>query len=458
MILYKSLKPLMRIAVRIFYRVQVVGKHNIPANRPVIVAPNHPNAFLDAISVAVHSKRQLHFLVRSDVFNTPLKRWFLGELNQIPIYRIQEGADNLHKNEETFAKCNEILAENKVVLIFPEGICVQERRLRKLKKGLARIVFGAEASKDYNLGLVVVPIGLNYENPKKFRSKLLITFGEPIEVADYIKQYHKEPARTINEFTRDVEEAMSRLLTVIPSKENDQLVEDIEEICKKDIIVAKGLDKSNFQDDLKVSNGIAQAVEYFYKHQPERTEAFREKIRNYLKELKKKNLRDHLLHPKKIMGMSYGKAFIEFMGVWLGMPLHIYGLISNYLPWKLACKLADKATKNVEFHSSVNLAAGTFMFLIWWSILTLTVALTFRNWYLLGAYILSLPLGVWFNLLFWPFMKKVLGNWRLLNLVRKDHDKVEWMVATRTEIVQEIEQARREYCSSVKSENAVSSL
>lgn len=448
----------MRIAVRIFYRVQVVGSHNVPANRPVIVAPNHPNAFMDAISVAVHSKRQLHFLVRSDVFNTPFKRWFLGELNQIPIYRIQEGADNLHKNEETFAKCNEILAEKKVVLIFPEGLCVQERRLRKLKKGLARIVFGAEASQDYNMGLVVVPIGLNYENPKKFRSRLLITFGEPIEVSDYIKQYHKEPARTVNEFTRDVEQAMSRLLTIIPSKENDQLVGDIEEVYRKDLMVAKGLDQDNFQHDLIVSNEIAQAVEHFHKHQPERVQAFREKIRSYLGELKKKNLRDHLLHPQNIMGMSYGKAFVEFMGVWLGLPLHVFGLISNYLPWKLANKLADRTTRNVEFHSSVNVAAGTFMFLIWWSILTLTVALAFRNWYLLSAYVLSLPLGVWFNLMFWPFMKKVFGRWRLLNLVRKDHDKVAWMVNTRNEIMQEIEAAREEYRSAMKSRDKVSTF
>jgi glycerol-3-phosphate O-acyltransferase / dihydroxyacetone phosphate acyltransferase len=451
-ILYETLKPVMHLAVRIFYRVQVDGSHNVPLNRPVIVAPNHPNAFMDAIAIAVNCRRQLHFLVRSDVFNTPLKRWFLGELNQIPIYRIQEGADNLHKNEETFAKCNEILAQKKVVLIFPEGLCVQERRLRKLKKGLARIVFGAEASQDYNLGLVVVPIGLNYENPKKFRSRLLITYGEPIEVSDYVKQYLKEPARTVNEFTRDVEDAMGRLLTIIPDKKNDKLVEDIEEVYKQELIADKGLDPENLRHDMDVSNGISQAVEYFDKHQPGRTEAFREKIRGYLEELEASRLRDHLLRPKNIMAMSYGKAFIEFMGTWLGLPLHVYGLISNYLPWKLAYALANKATKNIEFHSSVNVAAGTFLFLVWWSILTLAVALGFRDWYLLGAYIISLPLGVWFNLMFWPFMKKVMGRWRLLGLVRKDHDKVAWLVNTRKEIMQEIEAAREEYRSAVKAD------
>lgn len=443
--LYELLKPLMRTAVRAFYRVQVQGMHNIPANKPVIVAPNHPNAFMDAILVAVHTKQQLHFLVRSDVFSTPLKRFFLGQLNQHPIYRIQEGADNLHRNEETFDMCNKLLAQNKTILIFPEGICIQERRLRKLKKGMARIVFGAEASMDHKLDLMVVPIGLNYENPKKFRSNLLITYGEPIHVSDYLKQYRKEPARTINEFSRDVEERMSKLLTIIPSEKNDKLVANIEEVYKHDLILDKDLDPKDLRHDMKVSNEIADAVEYFMEHKPSLVEPFAEKIDEYLRELESLRLRDHLLKPESIEGMSYGRSLLEFLGVWLGMPLHMYGLINNYLPWKLGYRIANKTTKNVEFHSSVNIASATFIYLVWWAALTLTVALVFRNWYVLGAYIISLPLAAWFNIRFWPFMKKVLGRWRLFGYVRKKRDTVQRLIQTRMEIVSMLDDAREEY-------------
>jgi 1-acyl-sn-glycerol-3-phosphate acyltransferase len=440
----------MYVATRAFYRVQVVGRENLPVNKPVIVAPNHPNAFMDAILVAVNTKQQLHFLVRSDVFSTPMKRFFLGQLNQHPIYRIQEGADNLHKNEETFDRCNKLLSQNKTVLIFPEGICIQERRLRKLKKGLARIVFGAEASMDHKMDLMVVPIGINYENPKKFRSRMLLTYGQPIHVSDYIKQYLKEPARTMNEFTRDVEESMSRLLTIIPSSENDKLVENIEAVYKTDLAIEKGLDPQNLQHDMKISNDIAAAAEHFRKNEPARIERFEEKINTYLRELEKMNLRDHLLKASSIENMSYGRSFIEFIGVWLGMPLHFFGLINNYLPWKLAHRIANNTTKNIEFHSSVNVAAGTFLMLIWWAMLTLTVALVFRNWYVLGAYIISLPLAAWFNIRFWPFMKKAFGKWRLFGYVRKERDTVARLVQTRMEIIDEMEAAREEYRIKVK--------
>lgn len=448
----------MYVATRVFYRVQVVGRENLPYNTPVIVTPNHPNAFLDAIIVAVHSRQQLHFLVRSDVFNTRVKRFFLGQLNQHPIYRIQEGADKLHRNEETFDMCNRLLAQNKTVLIFPEGVCVQERRLRKLKKGLARIVFGAEASMDYKMNLMVVPIGLNYENPKKFRSTLLLSYGNPIHVSDYVKSYQREPARTINEFTRDVEDSMSRSLTIIPSKENDKLVESIEEVYKKDLAIQKGLDPRNLQHDMKAGNDIAAAVEYFRKSDPVRTHEFEAKITGYISELEELKLRDHLLKPSNIEKMSYGSSFLDFMGVWLGIPLHLYGLISNYLPWKLAYRIANNTAKNIEFHSSVNVAAGTFLFLIWWAVLMLAMALVFRNWYLLAAYIISLPLAAWFNIRFWPFMKKVFGRWRLLGLVRKQRDTVARLVQTRMQIVEEIEAAREEYNSKVKGAPADISL
>lgn len=448
--LYELLKPVMRIAVRVFYRVEIAGLDKLPRNKPVIVAPNHPNAFMDAIALAVHTPQQLHFLVRSDVFNTPLKRWFLHQLNQFPIYRALEGTENLHKNEETFKLCNRLLSQNKTLLIFPEGLCVQERRLRKLKKGAGRIVFGAEASAGFKMDLLVVPIGLNYENPKRFRSRLLIKFGEPMHVSDYIKAYQQEPVRTVNEFTRDLEDNMAKVLVIIEDKANDNLTADIEEIYKKDLITDKGLDPNNLQDDFRVTNDLVRAIGWFNRSQPERTMQMKLIISSYLEDVRKYRLRDHLLKRKFIEEMSIKKSTIEFFLLWIGMPLHLYGLLNYYLPWKLAGRIADKTAKHVEFHSSVNVAAGTFLSLIWSAILVIAVGLIFRNWYVLGAFIISIPLSGWFSLHFRSFIKKTFGKLRLLSLFKKDPGAVQRLVHTRIQIVDELERARKEYSLHVK--------
>lgn len=79
------------------------------------------------------------------------------------------------KNDETFEKCSTMLEQNKAIIIFSEGLCIQERQLRKLKKGSARIAFGSEEKNNFNLDLMIVPVGVNFSaNPWKFRSGLYI--------------------------------------------------------------------------------------------------------------------------------------------------------------------------------------------------------------------------------------------------------------------------------------------
>ena len=56
-------------------------------------------------------------------------------MNMFPVYRISEGAENLENNYDTFESCKEIFKKNGIVLIFSEGRCINEWRLRPLKKG-----------------------------------------------------------------------------------------------------------------------------------------------------------------------------------------------------------------------------------------------------------------------------------------------------------------------------------
>jgi 1-acyl-sn-glycerol-3-phosphate acyltransferase len=51
---------------------------NIPSGKPVIIAPNHTNAFVDPTILAMMLRQEVYFFARSDVFNTSLKRWFMA--------------------------------------------------------------------------------------------------------------------------------------------------------------------------------------------------------------------------------------------------------------------------------------------------------------------------------------------------------------------------------------------
>ena len=75
--LYLTVKYLGRLTLPIYFgRFEVNGRENIPKEDPFILAPNHQNAFLDAIMMGCYNDKPVHFLTRSDVFVEP----YLGTL------------------------------------------------------------------------------------------------------------------------------------------------------------------------------------------------------------------------------------------------------------------------------------------------------------------------------------------------------------------------------------------
>lgn len=429
----------MYVAVRAFYKkIQVRNIEHLPTDRPVIIASNHPNSFMDALVLSVLVKQKLNCLVRSDIFNNSFRKWFFAQLGFIPIYRIQEGADKLHKNLEAFDKCNQLLSKKESVLVFSEGICVQERRLRKLKKGTARIAFGAEQSEGFKMGLVVIPVGLNYSNPKKFRSALFINFGEAFEMTEFNAIYKQDRVKGVNEFTRHLEKKMQGLLVIIENKINDKLIEDIEEMYKKTLIKQHGLNNRSLENDFNIACKIADTVNVLYKNEQEKTEHIKSKIFYYLKEINALKLRDHLFIGNTCKSISFVFMLKDFLLLLLGLPLYIYGLINNYCPYKISYILTNKVVKKVEFHSSMNISIGTFLFITFYIIHGLVVGIIFSV-QVLGIFLLLLPLSTLFCLYYWPFMKKTIGKGRLYFLMKYQKNKIEKLIIARKEIIDELE-------------------
>lgn len=142
-------------------------------DKPLILACNHPNSFLDAIVLGGYHRRPLHFLARGDAFKNPRAAKVMRALKMIPIYRISEGKENLDNNKQTFQDCMEVFRNNGIVLIFSEGISINEWRLRPLKKGTARIAW--MCWKEENIAdMLVQPTGINYNS-----------FDGPPKVMDY---------------------------------------------------------------------------------------------------------------------------------------------------------------------------------------------------------------------------------------------------------------------------------
>ena len=148
---------------------------------PLLIAANHPNSFLDAIILSSLFKKPIHSLARGDAFAGKFFNKILSSLNMLPVYRVSEGVENLEQNYTTFQACEKLFEENKIVLIFTEGLCKNEWHLRKFKKGTARLAMNAWTE---NIPLKVLPLGFNYSSFRKFGKIVRLNFGDFIEQKD----------------------------------------------------------------------------------------------------------------------------------------------------------------------------------------------------------------------------------------------------------------------------------
>lgn len=402
---------LVSFAIPSFYK-RIEGKNidRFQVKGPVIIAMNHPNAFMDPVCITwVSYPTRVRYMARGDAFKPGIANFLLSQLGVVPIFRMRDGGkEGLQKNDESYRVVNKLLKKNAKIIIFAEGLCIQERRLRPLKKGVARMVFGAYEHLN-NKDLIVVPVGLNYSAPSKMQSKLFYNVGNPIRVSDLAGAHQENPARTQKQFLELLTKRMSELVTHIKNKENDSLVVEMEGMVMKDWLKRKNL-KNSLENEFEVTRHLTELINNLDELEPEKTAILRQNSHDYHTLLRKNKLRDWIIDPLNRKKISYNYLIFRYILTILGLPIYVVGWLASYLPYKLSEKATKKVVKrNKEFYASMALGLGTFIFIF-----------TFLAWFfLIYAFsptiicplvsIVILLLASRFALLFHFFMLKTNG-------------------------------------------------
>ncbi len=165
-----------------FHRsVDVRWRDRLPRDRPVLIVANHGNGFVDPVVVAGVLGRLPRFLAKAALWKVVAARPFLWLAGVLPVYRSADG-DRSSDNASVFDACHHELAQRATVAIFPEGTTGDRAGLDRVKSGAARIALGALPTAP---DVVIVPIGMAFESTVETRSRAVVMFGEPIEVADF---------------------------------------------------------------------------------------------------------------------------------------------------------------------------------------------------------------------------------------------------------------------------------
>ncbi len=379
--LYAFVRPLAKIGISIFFRkISLSQTENIPKDKPVILACNHPTAFLEPCILACWLDRPLYYLVRGDLFNKKIYNFLLRALHMLPVYRRRDGDySRLKTNYTTFDACYETLKRNKTLMIFPEGMTVWEYRLRPLQKGLGRITMGFFDKYSEIDELYVVPVGVNYTDAMKFRSDVLIKFGQPIPMKNYWEKYQEQPHQGVKEIIDMLEPAMKNEMVIINDPSRDAIGKKLLDLDRsrrwKPVL---SFSSENLLEALHSERAIAKAVNQLSK---EDMAPLEKELQHYEIQLSKHGLDDKTLLNQKIdNGGGYLwlilLALPAFLGYWLNKPLV-----------SLSLRTVAKRVKRIEYNSPVIVGMSIGVYLVL-SILILLISILTGFWLLL----LLLPL------------------------------------------------------------------
>ena len=128
------------LLLRVFYRVRVYGKENIPATGGALLVCNHLS-FIDPFFVAAGTRRDIRFLMFDDYYHQPFIKWFAALFDAIPI------ATEVRPREMVRAmrEASESIRRGELVCIFAEGEISRLGRLLPFRRGMERIMKGIDA-------------------------------------------------------------------------------------------------------------------------------------------------------------------------------------------------------------------------------------------------------------------------------------------------------------------------
>lgn len=401
--LYPITRPMATLALKANYRkIKLSNADRIPKDKAVILAANHPTAFIEPCILACFLDRPLYFLVRGDFFKKSFYEKLLRNLHMLPVYRMRDGGySNIRQNYATFESCFQALRDRKTIMILAEGRTIHEKRLRPLRKGAARIALGA-LDKYPDIGEVyVVPVGVNYTYADQSRSEVLIDFGQPMLASEYISAYNDQPNPTISGFTDDLREHMLERIVVIEAPEDEELTERLLVMHRSDKPESRfpivETDRERLEMELQISGKVNQLGEED-KHQ----------LWNWL-DLYFEKL-DGLGLDDQVISRQYRRHRGLAIILLLSFPLFAIGALWVYPPLRLAKWVVDKNVRAIEFYEPVRLAVSIGAFLVWTAI-WLIIALSAFGWWGILVVVLLFLLG-YYSVLYRE-------NYRILQLERR---------------------------------------
>lgn len=368
---------LIRIVANTFFRrIDVVGIENVPTGGPVIFAGNHPNALMDGwLLIAKCERWPLFFLANAKLWKYRLLVPILNATGAVPVFRREEHGGEVD-NHRAFEKVFEIIESGNCMAIFPEGISHAESQLVKLKTGTARIAL--EVAARGKVQAKIVPVGLNYIHRHRFRSQVLIEFGEPLEIGEkWIGDHHNDERETVRQLTEYLAGALRNVTLNAPDWRTLRFVQTARRLYKPssaELTPGQYVELSRRFVDRYLS-----AID-----DPEML-SFRDEVENYQSRLEMLGLKDYQLRSPITLGYAFRKIMSRGITMLLLLPLAIPGALVHLPVGWIAATVGERFSYEMDDIATLKVFSTVLLLPVIYLVIATLVGVNFGIWWALLA-------------------------------------------------------------------------
>ena len=361
-----GLRLLGRYVFSVFFReTEVVGSANFPRTGPVMVAANHFNSIADGALISTYLPRMPRMLTASIVWDFWIIAPLLNASGVIPVYRRTEAERAAARNRDSFEKVYDLMQEGGVLGLFPEGVSHNDPAVRPPKSGTARLFLEAERLRG-PLGITLLPVGLFFEAKSKFRSRMLIRIGAPIEASDLVATYATGNTATRAACVRELSQRVHTALTgVAPSFDNwedARLLGRAADMWAQPEMALPA--KVPLAEAFERRMAFLTGYDWLRVHAPDEVAAFRAVMQDYDQALSAEGLRDEDVASTYPTGALWRATLRTTAGLaWRAVPAMIATVLS-YIPYRISGRLGRG--NDMDKRASWKIFGSVVLFPLYW--------------------------------------------------------------------------------------------
>lgn len=192
--MYYIAKFFVRLFFRIIYNLHYEGRDNIPRGEAVIYASNH-RSNADPPLLGGGAVGKYAFMAKEELFRNKLFAWLIRTLGAFPVSR---GKGDMAVIDTAIER----LHSGRSLMIFPEGTRSKDGKVGRGHSGAALIAAKADSR--------IIPVGIVFGEKLKFRTRVTVKFGKPIDPKEYVEPSDEPNPRQLvklkNRYMADIKE------------------------------------------------------------------------------------------------------------------------------------------------------------------------------------------------------------------------------------------------------------